>query len=212
MWNHKLHSVAAPVENSFSLLCPQSRRKVLCKKRGGRKEYVTIICLWQVMFYLKLHCTQRAQSGKRCNLTAELLQHMHEHPRRLLQLPLDPRDPWIWRHLPLSHIKFSITCAGACTPGCAYEAFDTNAGARLCHSSLNLDLLLFSLAVTLFVSLSLFPSHSFPLILSQSWLNVCPLSPKRLSYALSPKQVMGKELNWSVYRLALDFPHPWRRN
>lgn len=174
MWSHKFHNVAAP-SSSLSLF-PLSKGKVLCKKRGGRIEYLTLIWLWQVMFCLKLHCTRRAQSGKWCNLRADLVQHMHEHPRQLLQLSLDPRDLWICLHLPLSHIKFSISSAVAGTPWCTYEAFDTNVDlTRLCHLSLNMDLLLFSLAITLFVTLSLTP-HSFPLTLNQRGLNVCSVS------------------------------------
>lgn len=86
------------------------------------------------------------------------------------QRPLDLSSP------PLSHIKFSISSAVACTPWCTYEAFGTNVDlTRLCHSSLNMGLLLFSLAITLFVTLSLTP-RSFPLTLSQRCLNVCHVS------------------------------------
>lgn len=77
-------------------------------------------------------------------------------PQRPLNLSPPPSLP----HQILHHL-----CRGMYSWMCIWS-IGTNAGARLCHSSLNLDLLLFSPAVTLFVSLSLFPSHSFPLILS----------------------------------------------
>lgn len=87
---------------------PKSRGKVLCKKREGRKEeYLTTICLWQVMFYLNLQCTQTAKPGRLCNLKAELVQHMRKHPRLLSAALSDPRAPWISLHLLLSHIRFS---------------------------------------------------------------------------------------------------------
>lgn len=95
---------------SLSLLStsppPKSRGKVLCKKRGGRKEeYLTIICLWQAMFYLNLRSTQTAKPGRPYSLTAELVQHVH--PRLLSAAPSDPRTRCISLHLPLSHIRFS---------------------------------------------------------------------------------------------------------
>lgn len=72
---------------------PKSRRKILWKKWAGRKEeYLTIICLWQVMFYLKLQCTQTAKPGRLCNLKAELVQHMHKHPRLLLAASIRPQS------------------------------------------------------------------------------------------------------------------------
>lgn len=104
MQNLELHSVVYAERSSTCI--PESRGKVLCKK-AGRKQRSTTVCLWQVIFYLKLQCIQTAKSGRLCSLKAELVQHMHKNPRLLFSALTGPQTHWISLHLPFSDSRFS---------------------------------------------------------------------------------------------------------
>lgn len=150
----------------------KARGKILCKKGGRQGEYLTIICLWQVMFYLKHQCFEAAEPGGPCNLRADWAQ----------QLAVNPWAPTsFYLSLPLLHLPLqSLSPLHSHAPWCACEALDKNAVLVLDSTVLWFKhgfavtslLSALSPAGILLVTCYCFYYHSFPPLSSQSYFQL----------------------------------------